>query len=50
MCGNRTPQCESGLVSTVAGLDITRFNNGIHLQGNGLDTVTGSIIGMDLTG
>jgi hypothetical protein len=36
--------------STVKGLDITRFGNGIHLLGSGEDLVTGNIVGIDLTG
>jgi Bacterial Ig domain len=40
----------AGGQSTVKGLDITRFTNGIHLMGSGQDSVTGNIIGIDLTG
>ena len=36
--------------STIAGLSITDFNNGIHLTGAGGDTVTGDYIGIDSTG
>ena len=36
--------------STVDGLDITRFDDGIRLLGSGQDLVTGNIIGIDLTG
>jgi Bacterial Ig domain/Periplasmic copper-binding protein (NosD) len=36
--------------STVMGLSITRFDNGIHLTGAGGDTVTGDFIGTDPTG
>src|SRR5262249_11522480 len=36
--------------STVDGLDITGFNNGIHLRGKGQNLVTGNQIGLDPEG
>ena len=50
LVGNNDGITFAGGGSTVRGLAITDFNNGIHLAGAGGDTVTGDFVGTDPTG
>ncbi len=52
--GSQVPSADglaiAGGGSTVKGLDITDFTNGIHLTGSGQDVIEGNLIGLNIAG